>query len=267
MRRSFAVLTLISLTALPGCLNVQDKEEREPWSKGQWKDELRANELRLKSEDQLPKAAWKKPIAKVTDKIWDQITRIYNYITGTTPFNAAKDLLDPTHADRRRQAIVYLSKREFGRQDPYVTYYAEMVRSDRDYTVRAMAIRALNRVRAQKYSPLYLQFLEDRHELVRLEAAKALANVPDARAIQALMNHLEPAREESIDVRVACVDALRNYRTSEVAQALVRALGDRQLGVCFQARRSLKVMTGKDYRYDQAAWLNYLTSNSKPFLG
>jgi len=270
MRRGIVLLMLTGMWGLGGCLNVQDREERDPWSSSQWKQEMRANERRLRSEDELKKNPITTPITEVTDKIWDQIARIYNYITGNTPFNAARNLLDPTFPDRRRQAIMYLSKRSYGRQDPYVTYYAEMVRSDPDYTVKAMAIRALNRARAKKYTSFYIQALEkDRHEPVRLEAAKALANIPDERAVAVLLEHLDHRKEESVNVRVACADALRIYRTKEVAQALVAVLADDpQLAVCFQARRSLKLMTGKDYRYDSAAWLEWFApGNPKPFAG
>jgi HEAT repeat protein len=167
--------------------------------------------------------------------------------------------------------VVYLSKRDFGRKDPYVKYYAEMARSDEDHTVRAMAIRALNRVRDKEVTSLYIRALEDPHPLVRLEAAKALANIPDEVAVPALIKHLKgrvevltkgrlEVEDETTDVRVACADALRNFRTSEVAQALVGVLRDRDFAVCWQSRVSLKLITGQDYRYDQAAWLDYLTT-------
>jgi hypothetical protein len=276
MRRFFAVAMLSSLTGLCGCLNIQDREERDPWSKSQWQEEFRADQRRLKSEDELRTKKWTDPIEKVTDKIWDQITRIYNYITGDTPFQVAKNLLDPTYPDRRRQAVMWFSKREYGRKDPYVIYYAEMARTDTDWSVRAMAIRALNRVRARQYSSIYIEAMTDKNELVRLEAVKALANMPDPRAVDELMNRLDYRKEESVDVRIAAADALRHYRTSQVAHALVRALGsvqgpdplegERQLGVSFQARRSLKLMTGKDYRYDVAKWLDYLATTPKPFV-
>lgn len=273
--RPFIVLAmLLSLTGLCGCLNVQDREEREPWTKSRWQDEFRANERRLKSEDELRTKKWTDPIEKVTDKIWDQITRIYNYITGDTPFQAAKNLLDPTYPDRRRQAIMWFSKRQYGRQDPYVTYYAEMAKTDNDWSVRAMAIRALNRVRSRQHTDIYLNALADKNATVRLEAAKALANMPEPKAVDELMNRLDYQKEESVDVRIAAADALRHYRTSQVAHALVRALGpgtnrlegERQLGVSYQARRSLKLMTGQDFRYDVPKWLDYLATSPKPFV-
>ena len=263
MRRLIAVLLLSGVLFVLGC-NKQDREENDPWPKSQWKEEFRANDLRFKSEDELNAGKFH-PWEKITDPVWDQITRIWNWATGNTPFDAAKDLLDPNYADRRRRAIIWLSKREFGRKDPYVAYYAELVKNDTDSTVQSMAIRALNRVRAKTYTALYIRALDSKYEQVRLEGAKALANMPDELAMDALMKHLDDS-EETIDVRVACADALRNYRTPRVDTSLVRALGYRDFGICWQARRSLKLMTGQDYHYDQAAWLEFLSKTEKPFV-
>lgn len=272
MRRLTMVLLFLAVCAGVSCVsNKQDKEEREEWGPKQWQAALQENQERLKSEDERKKAATFAFISRAQKTITDTIVHIYNYITGNTAFNAAKDMLDPSYPDRRREAVVYLSKRDFGRQDPYVSYYAEMARTDDDHMVRAMAVRALNRARQKDITSLYVQALEDANPLVRLEAAKALANIPDEAAVPALIKHLKGRIEvlnkgkvepddETTDVRVACADALRSFRTSEVAQALVGVLRDRDFAVCWQARVSLKFITGQDFRYDQAAWLDYLTT-------
>jgi hypothetical protein len=66
------------------------------------------------------------------------------------------------------------------------------------------------------------------------------------------------------DVRIACADGLRNFLTTSVAQALIRALDERDFSVAWQAHRSLWLMSGQDFGYNQAAWLNYLTTTQKP---
>ena len=139
-----------------------------------------------------------------------------------------------------------------------------MLQTDPDPGVRSMLIRALNRARDKRAVPFFISALDDKDENIRLEGAKGLANNPDPRAAAPLLRHLNDP-EENVDVRVASADALRMYRTSEVAQALVRALRDRNFGVGWQARRSLQLMTGKDFRYDTAAWLAYLGGTNKPF--
>jgi hypothetical protein len=100
---------------------------------------------------------------------------------------------------------------------------------------------------------------------VRLEAAKALANLPDPAAAPALIRALARP-DEARDVRIAAADALRHYPNLEVARALVAQLAGRDFGVAWQARQSLKHMTGKSgLRYDEATWLGYLTGPEKPF--
>lgn len=142
--------------------------------------------------------------------------------------------------------------------------------------MRAAAVRALNRSRDRDAIPVYIRALEDKSELVRLEAAKALANIPDDRAIAPLMQHLEgrlevrvgdrtEMQQENRDVRIACADALRNFRRLDVAQALIRVLQDQDFGVAWQARQSLNLITGRDFRYSQTAWLGYVTGPDKPF--
>ncbi len=255
---------LLGAVVLSGGCSSYDKEEDDRWSADRWKEALVEDRQRAKTEDDREafSAAW--PLQKAADGIGDFFSRAWNLLTGHTPFDAAKAMIDPNSADRRREAVVYFADREYGRKAPYVDYYAEMARSDLDPTVKAMAIRALNRARARQHSQIYIPSLKDTNEQVRLEAVKALANMPDDAAADALVRVLNNV-EESTDVRVAAADALRGYKNVQVAQALARALMDRQFGVAWQARKSLKLMTGKDYRYDQAGWLTYLSGAEKPF--
>jgi HEAT repeat protein len=87
--------------------------------------------------------------------------------------------------------------------------------------------------------------------------------VPVEKAVSKLVLHLQ--RDESKDVRIACADALRNTKTQEVARALIGVLNDRDFGVAWQARQSLRLMTGHDYRYDDNAWVQYLAAEKNPF--
>ena len=93
---------------------------------------------------------------------------------------------------------------------------------------------------------------------MRLEAAKALANIPDPNASAPLLKLVDSAPEPR-DVRIAAADALRHYRQLDVARTLVNTLNGRDFSVAWQARKSLTRMTGSDYAYDETAWLNYLT--------
>ena len=237
---------------LTGCAGGIAREEREPWNQKRWTEMIREDEKRLRG-DQAEEAL---------SLVADRIKTLIQLITGDTPFNAAKALLDPSNANARYKAVVYLSNKMYGRREPYTRYYENMVRTDQEGLVRAMALRALNRAREKSLTSLYILALDDKDVAVRLEAAKALANIPDPTAVQKLIRKMNDP-EEHLDVRIAAADALRLYRTAEVAQALVGTLRG-QFSVAWQARQSLKLMTGQDYRFDRTAWLNYLSGSQRP---
>ncbi len=121
----------------------------------------------------------------------------------------------------------------------------------------------LNCARDKSATPVFIQALHDSNPLVRLEAAKALANIPDAAAMEPLKTLVADPTEDR-DVRIAAAHALRFYRNLDVARALVSVLNGREFGVAWQARHSLVTLTGKDLHYDESAWLKYLTSPSSP---
>ena len=190
-----------------------------------------------------------------------------------TPAEAVRLMEDRTSADARREGIADLSSRfDFARVPPYTSRYQQIAKTDPDYTVRAMAIRALNISRDRSAVPIFIAALDDDHAAVRLEGAKALANVPDPAAVPGLLQLVRGVREsvadghpvrtpEDRDVRVAAADALRQYPTLDVERTLVGFLGENEFAVAWQARRSLVALTGTDLRYDQAAWLQYLVKS------
>lgn len=183
---------------------------------------------------------------------------------GDPPIKAVRMMENEHSADRRRRGINKLVERPFARKDPYTKRYAEIAQDDRDFLVRATAIRALNQSRYRPATPVFIKALADPSALVRLEAAKALANIPDPAAAEALIKAVNDAGEDQ-DVRIAAAEALKHYRDLDVARSLVAQLQAREFGVAWQARRSLRRLTGRDLRYDEAAWTAYLTGPQKPF--
>jgi hypothetical protein len=195
---------------------------------------------------------------------------------GNTPLKSARAMDNPDFPDARIQGINDLVTRyTFARRPPYTIRYAELAEHDPDYLVRATAIRALNISRDNSATPIFIAGLDDEHEPVRLEACKALNNVPDERAIPGLLRRLEGHRDaiidgrpqeidEDADVRIAAAQALRRYPKLEVATALVGYLNERDFAVAWQSHRSLEQMTRSDWQYDEAAWLRYLSSPKKP---
>jgi hypothetical protein len=197
-------------------------------------------------------------------KLGDFGQRMLNFFTGNTPINAAKKMEDQYFPDERRVGIAKLADQSFGRQEPYTKRYQQIAQFDSDWLVRATAIRALNRSRDASATPIFIRALNDDNEVVRIEAAKALANVPDPNATPVLVRLVGNANE-SKDVRIWAAAALRHYRTLEVARTLTNQLGGREFGVAWQSRKSLISLTGRDFNYDETAWLEFLTGPEKPF--
>jgi hypothetical protein len=192
-----------------------------------------------------------------------QTRGFFEAFSGKTALWAAHKMEDPYFPDERREGINQLVDHDYGKRPPYTTRYKQIAQTDTDFTVRAAAIRALNRAREKSATGIFIKALQDANESVRLEAAKALANVPDANAV-APLTKIVANNSENKDLRIAAADALKRYRDLGAARALVNALEGKDFGVAWQARHSLVTLTGKDLHYDTGAWLNYLTGPTKP---
>jgi len=182
---------------------------------------------------------------------------------GDTPFHAAKLATDPQSPDNRRVGLYKLVEYPFAQKPPYTTQYELMAQRDPDPTVRAAAVRSCNRARDAHATGVFISALSDPNEMVRLEGAKGLANVPDPAASEALVK-LATDPDQNRDVRIASTDALKYYRSLQVGRALANLLTDRDYAVGWQARRSLCYLTHQDFRMDQGAWLGYIAGPSKP---
>lgn len=300
--RTWIPALLIAASAAVGCssnrsftLNPFAKPkgpEPETLPAPRWRELKRENTARLAGEG-IPKSpASTRPVEAPASKaasfesflgsveyvFWTLPSKAIKSWTGETPGKYARMMEDDQSGDHRREGILRLvADYDFARAEPYTKRYWQIAQGDRDVLVKVAAVRALNRSRDASVTPLAIRYLDDQSPLMRLEAAKALANVPDEKAIPSLTRHLAAQQEvrleggrseivvENRDVRVACADALRNYPTKEVARTLVDALREREFEVSWQARKSLILMTGHDFRYDQAKWREFLANTDNPF--
>ena len=183
--------------------------------------------------------------------------RAIRYASGDTPGRAARLMRDRNSADNRRTGINQLLTFDYASKSKYTAAAFEaMGETDQDPTVRAAALRACNRLRDRRATPVFIKSLSDPSEWVRLEAAKGLANVPDPAAAPVLMR-VATDPDETRDVRITAADALKYYQTQQVARALSMLVSDPDFSVAWQARRSLVRLTHKDFGYDEHSWLGY----------
>ena len=158
-------------------------------------------------------------------------------------------------ADVRREYIVLVSNRYWGLDKNILPGYAA-VAADRteDVSVRGVALRALGRAGkdAAVHTKSILEALNARSENVRWDAAVALDRVHHPVLVEPLSRRA--TKDRSGDVRQACAKALRHYRRTEVAAALVDCMEDRDYGVIRRAHVSLVEMVGQDLGDEAADW-------------
>lgn len=235
-------------------------------------DDVYFSQYTVAEDDEEPANAFFAATAAVGSKVWGGFKAVFGapvdafhwWFKSDRPNTAARKMEDASSADARREGINDLLEYPFTKRPPYTIRYRQIAQYDSDSTVRAVAIRASNRARDVGASPVFVVGLDDKSELVRLEAAKALVHLPEPAATAPLMRILAN-REENRDVRIAAADALKHYRNLTVARALAASLGDKDFGVIWQARRSLVYLIGHDYRYDEGSWLSYFAGPDKPF--
>jgi hypothetical protein len=189
--------------------------------------------------------------------------QFFRTLVGDAPIRDVRMMENQNSADQRRKGIYKLVRRDFAQRGPYTQRYQQIAKSDPDPTVRAAAIRALNASRDKSAVPVFIAALTDKSEPVRLQAAKALSNIPDPTAADPLSRVLGN-QAESRDVRIAASEALRHYRNADVARVLTGTLSGRDFSLAWQSRWSLKILTGRDLGYDERKWLDYVTGPNKP---
>lgn len=186
----------------------------------------------------------------IPDAIWDVLTR--------ENVEAANKLRSEQPGERRA-GLAELASRSYFREQPYLDLYIVLARYDADPIVRASALRVLNRTRAPEARSVFAEALGDASPRVLVEACKGLSNNPSPAAEERLRVLLADDTQPAA-VRIAAADALRHYPGIESRRALVAVLLDRDFGVAWQSRRSLVMGTGRDFRYEQAAWLESLAN-------
>ena len=159
---------------------------------------------------------------------------------------------DPADADRRREGVVGLSEKRWGRSEQYLHAYAVISKKDPEPSVRCAAVEALGKANDPQYLPDIVAALSDESASVRLQAATVLDRTPGDIAVEPLQKHA--ISDSSVDVRMWSAKALRHYRQKPVLATLVRCLADESFGVCYKAHEALVELTGRDLGYEAEDW-------------
>src|SRR5690349_23333584 len=102
--------------------------------------------------------------AGVAGAVWAVITlpiHAIKFAEGDRPSHAVRMMEDSSSADNRRAGINKLMEWDFARHDPYTRRFRQIAQFDTDPTVKATAIRALNRARDPQATKIFIRALAD----------------------------------------------------------------------------------------------------------
>ena len=188
----------------------------------------------------------------------DVFADLIESVAPPSPSQVAREAFNVYDADLRRRSVALLSSSHFGHEEPYVRTYRLLI-DDRDPTVRAACVHALGLHGTVEDAPTIIALLKDDTGFVRWEAAKALQKIHHEDAVLPLIDAL--GEDQDPDVRIAAAQALGQYPTRAVFNALVGALSDPNFGVVQSASDSLAMLTGQDLGTDGGDWLAFANSH------
>lgn len=182
------------------------------------------------------------------------------------PAEAARWAADPYDPDKRQRGMLLLANAPWGGESVYLRFYRNALDDD-DPTVRAVACEALGRHGEVEDAMLLAERLTDESSIVRRSAAWALQRVHNPGAIDALIRAASARLESDPETRAAAAMALGQYADVQVVQVLISGLLDQRLLVNQAALSSLTILTGQDFGFDAAAWLQWTSETDDLFAG
>lgn len=196
---------------------------------------------------------------------WDTFFEaVADYEWPPSETDAIEMMYDRASPDNRRKAIGYIASRDYGGEPQYLALY-RVFATDPEAHVRAASAKALGMHGQVQDAALLATLLEDDDDFVRWQAADALRKIHDPQVTLALVDRLDPDREEDDDARAAAALALGQYPERLVFTTLALTLEDRSYNVVTSAHRSLVLLTGHDAGLDPRDWADWFAKTPEPF--
>ncbi len=189
-------------------------------------------------------------------------------------------MLESEQPDDRRAAINELTESRQVHDSGVIEALVAVAENDRSHSVRRAALIALGYSDSQKACQCFLNIL--RLDPVSI-GADPMSDVREA-AITSLLIHLsngEDCEEQSEElasaavkllgsdrnrnVRVTAAQVLAYYPRRDVLYGLADALEQRDFGVCFEAAKSLQLLTGQNHGHDPDSWRSFIDRAEDPF--
>ncbi|HZW07928.1 MAG TPA: HEAT repeat domain-containing protein [Phycisphaerales bacterium] len=140
-----------------------------------------------------------------------------------SPAEAAQMMADPFDADRRYKGVTWISNAPWGGADVYLRAYREMVQTDPDIGVRAVAARALAFHGAPADAMLIVPLLKNEDPRVRQTAARALQRLHNPAVIPHLLPLVDQNERSTVRILTTATEA-------EAIAARARVLGPGGMG-------------------------------------
>ena len=164
-------------------------------------------------------------------------------------------------ADIRRQGVLMLGQDSFSAVEDVRELLSVIAMGDPSASVRATAIEVL--ARTDTDATQLQEVIEDRstdsNQMVRQACVVALGRYPYGWGGDILIDRLN--NDTEVEIRATAASALKHYRDRRALSALAAASGEMDFQLAYEARNSLKTITGEDFEYDQQLWQRWLSAN------
>jgi len=144
---------------------------------------------------------------------------------------------DSTDADNRRIGVTLMAEKVKADDTASLKLFAFILANDTDPFVRAAAATALGNVANPDFAPDIIAALDDRSEIVRWDAAKALGNVPVDGALDPLI--ARATSDSSTNVRVSATRSLGNFHRPLAVRTLLRLMDAPDLAIRREAHDAM----------------------------
>ena len=128
-----------------------------------------------------------------------------------------------------------------------------------DGKVRAYIIGALGKIQSSSSVPILIDALSDKNKDVRNNAAWALGQIKDERAVPELIRLLQ--NENDLDVKRSVVFALGEIKHELAIEPLINQLDSTDIDLKEKAFEALKKISGESMENDATAWKNWWSNN------
>lgn len=163
---------------------------------------------------------------------------------------------------RLQETAVTHARASVQEQERFAAELAQQIRDEADPIIREQIVRALQKIPVATATSVIEAALHDPDIQVRIAAIETIASRGGSGTIEILSGVLQG--DAHIDVRIAAARALGELADPAAMQALALALESPDPALQYRAMQALKQATGQNLGDDVEAWRQYARSGTPP---